>query len=163
MSQVPELDSMGDVPATSSEVGVSAWGLVEEAMSRVTTLSFEEVQERVSENSATLVDIRDVRERWLRGTIPGSHHVPRGMLEFWADPESEYYKPFMQRHVPTIVYCAGGGRSALAADVLQKMGYRNVSHLGPGFNGWKEAGGEWVSVPVPDRAQLAGSEPTEGE
>jgi rhodanese-related sulfurtransferase len=81
-----------------------------------------------------LIDIRDVRERWREGTIPGARHVPRGMLEFWADPESEYHKDFMTRDARVILFCAGGQRSALGADTLTRLGYTNVAHLEIGFD-----------------------------
>jgi rhodanese-related sulfurtransferase len=86
------------------------------------------------------VDIRDVRERRKLGFIPGSTHVPRGMLEFWLDPTSHYYSGKIDPTKRIIVYCAGGQRSALAADVLREMGFPNVAHLAVGFNGWAEAG-----------------------
>jgi len=86
------------------------------------------------------VDIRDVRERKKLGFIPRSTHVPRGMLEFWLDPTSHYYTGKIDPMKRIIVYCAGGQRSALAADVLREMGFPNVAHLAVGFNGWAEAG-----------------------
>jgi rhodanese-related sulfurtransferase len=99
---------------------------------------------------ALVVDIRDVRERWNLGAIPGAKHVPRGMLEFWADPTSPYHKKYMDPNRRTILHCAGGLRSALAADTLMKLGYRDVAHLEIGFDGWKEAGGAIEDVPVPE-------------
>src|SRR5437588_12085523 len=84
--------------------------MVEDARTRVKGLSKEEMQRELEAGEALIVDIRDVRERWRRGTIPGAKHVPRGMLEFWADPESEYYKSFMDPRKRTILYCAGGQR-----------------------------------------------------
>lgn len=124
--------------------------LVADARTRITGLSMEEVQSELELGDALIVDIRDVRERWREGAIPGAKHVPRGMLEFWADPQSEYYKPFMNPRRRTIVYCAGGLRSSLAADVLQKMGYSNVAHLEMGFDAWKQSGGAYVDVPIPE-------------
>ena len=87
-----------------------------------------------------MVDIRDVRERRKLGFIPGSTHVPRGMLEFWLDPTSHYYTGKVDPTKRIIVYCAGGQRSALAADVLREMGFPSVAHLAVGFTGWAEAG-----------------------
>lgn len=124
--------------------------LVADARTRITGLSMEEMQRELASGSALIVDIRDVRERWKEGTIPGAKHVPRGMLEFWADPQSEYHKRYMDPQKYTIVYCAGGLRSSLAADVLQKMGYSNVAHLEMGFDAWKQSGGAYEDVPVPE-------------
>ena len=124
--------------------------MVADAKSRIQGLSKEEAQREFEAGEALIVDIRDVRERWREGTIPGARHVPRGMLEFWADPASEYYKRYMDPQRRTILYCAGGLRSALAADVLQKMGYTNVAHLEMGFDAWKKAGGAWEEVPIPE-------------
>ncbi len=124
--------------------------MVADARTRVKGLSKEEMERELASGEAVIVDIRDVRERWRDGTIPGARHVPRGMLEFWADTQSEYHKRYMDPQKRTIVYCAGGLRSSLAADVLQKMGYTNVAHLEMGFDGWKQAGGAWEEVPIPD-------------
>ena len=123
--------------------------MIADARTRITGLSMEEMQRELASGEALIVDIRDVRERWREGALPGAKHVPRGMLEFWADPQSEYHKRYMDPEKRTIVYCAGGLRSSLAADVLQKMGYTNVAHLEMGFDGWKQAGGAWVEVPIP--------------
>lgn len=87
-----------------------------------------------------LLDIREIQERVDLGTIPGSIHVPRGMLEFWADPASPYYRDYFQEHRRTVVFCAGGGRSVLAVKALEDMGFAQVAHLEPGFGGWKKAG-----------------------
>ena len=124
--------------------------LVADARTRIQGLSMEEAQREFESGEAVIVDIRDVRERWREGAIPGAKHVPRGMLEFWADPKSEYHKRYMNPQKRTILYCAGGLRSSLAADVLQKMGYQNVAHLEIGFDSWKQAGGAWEEVPIPD-------------
>lgn len=115
--------------------------MVAEAKARIEELSVEELQAEIEAGDVTVVDIRDVRERWERGAIPGARSMPRGMLEFWFDPESKYYKGGLDFDARYVVYCAGGGRSALAADALQQLGYRNVAHLTVGFNGWKDAGG----------------------
>jgi rhodanese-related sulfurtransferase len=117
---------------------VQRW--VDDAKTRIQGLSIEELKAELEAGDALVLDLRDVRERWRDGTIPGARSTPRGMLEFWADPESEYHKDFMDPKRRTIVYCAGGQRSALAADMLQKLGYENVAHLEPGFNAWKAAG-----------------------
>jgi len=87
-----------------------------------------------------LLDIRDVRERQKLGWIPGSMHVPRGMLEFWLDPTSPYYSAKVDPEKRIVLYCAAGGRSILATDVLREMGFPNVANFDVGFKGWVEAG-----------------------
>jgi rhodanese-related sulfurtransferase len=114
--------------------------MVEEAKTRIENLSVEQVEAEIARGDVQVVDIRDVRERKKLGSIPGSTHVPRGMLEFWLDPTSHYYTGKIDPTKRIIVYCAGGQRSALAADVLREMGFPNVAHLAVGFNGWAEAG-----------------------
>lgn len=123
--------------------------MIADARTRIKGLTVDELQRELEAGEATVIDIRDVRERWREGTIPGARHVPRGMLEFWADPQSEYHKRYMDPQKRTILYCAGGLRSALAADVLQKMGYQDVAHLEVGYDGWKQAGGKCEDVPTP--------------
>jgi rhodanese-related sulfurtransferase len=114
--------------------------LVAAARERIDNLSLEEAQAEIADDATLLVDIRDPRERERDGTIPGAKHVTRGMLEFWADPESPYYKPFFQFDTRIVVYCAGGLRSALAADTLKTLGFEDVGHIEGGFGAWKEAG-----------------------
>ena len=114
--------------------------MVEEAKTRIENLSVEQLEAEVARGDVQVVDIRDVRERKKVGFIPGSTHVPRGMLEFCLDPTSHYYTGKVDPTKRIIVYCAGGQRSALAADVLREMGFPNVAHLAVGFNGWAEAG-----------------------
>ena len=115
--------------------------MVQDAKSRIEELSVEQLQAEIDAGGVTLIDIRDVREQWERGAIPGARSMPRGMLEFWFDPESKYFRGGLEPDARYVLYCAGGGRSALAADVLQDLGYTNVAHLTVGFNGWKAAGG----------------------
>lgn len=115
--------------------------MVRDAKARITELSVEELQHEIERGDVTLIDIRDPREAWERGAIPGAKSMPRGMLEFWFDPESQYYRGGLSFDARYVVYCAGGGRSALATDMLQALGYTNVAHLTVGFNGWKAAGG----------------------
>jgi rhodanese-related sulfurtransferase len=91
-----------------------------------------------------IVDIRDIRELERDGRIPGSFHAPRGMLEFWVDPASPYHKPVFAEDKTFIIHCASGWRSALATEVLQRMGLKPVLNMKGGFNGWKEAGGAVV-------------------
>ena len=92
-------------------------------------------------DDVVIVDIRDVRELHREGKIPGSFHAPRGMLEFWIDPESPYAKPIFQEDRKFVFQCASGWRSALAAKTAQDMGLSPVAHLGGGFTAWREAGG----------------------
>jgi rhodanese-related sulfurtransferase len=120
--------------------------LVAEAKSRIEELSVAELQEEIAAGDVTVVDIRDVRERWDKGAIPGATSMPRGMLEFWFDPESPYYRSGLGFDHRYVLHCAGGLRSALAADVLQDLGYTNVAHLTVGFNGWAAEGGAVEAV-----------------
>lgn len=89
---------------------------------------------------AVLIDLRESEERKRDGTIPGAFHAPRGMLEFYADPTSPYHRDEFIPEQRVILHCASGGRSALAADTLQQMGYWDVAHLDGGFKAWKEHG-----------------------
>lgn len=124
---------------------VRAWELVDRAKAELENLSPEQVQAELDAGRATVVDIRDVRELYLKGKVPGAVHAPRGMLEFWIDPTSEYHRPEFDPSKRYILYCAGGGRSALAAKAMRDMGYADVAHLEPGFGGWEAAG-----LPVED-------------
>ena len=114
--------------------------LVAAARERIDNLSLDDAQAEIAKDGTLLVDIRDPRERERDGTIPGAKHVTRGMLEFWADPESPYYKPYFEFDTRIVVYCAGGLRSALAADTLKTLGFTDVGHIEGGFGAWKEAG-----------------------
>lgn len=117
------------------------WDKVGAAKEKVRNLSVDELKaELAGDPDLLLVDIREIQERVDLGTIPSAKHAPRGMLEFWADPESPYYRDWFQEGRKTILFCASGGRSALAALALQEMGFSDVAHLEPGFGGWKEAG-----------------------
>ncbi len=109
--------------------------LVDEALSQITTLSASKAKELVEKNKCYLVDIRDIRELWNDGAIENALHIPRGMLEFWLDPESPYYKKekFDNGSKSFVLFCAGGMRSALAAKTLKEMGYSNVAHIDGGF------------------------------
>ena len=89
----------------------------------------------------TFVDLRDIRELDREGRIPGAFHCPRGMLEFWLDPASKYHKPVFAAQGTFVFFCAGGARSALAAQTAQRMGLKPVAHIGGGFCAWREAGG----------------------
>lgn len=110
--------------------------LVAQAEGRVVSLSPAEVDARIGVPGVLLVDLRDIRELKREGRIPGSVHVPRGMLEFWIDPESPYYRDFFDTAEDIILYCNKGWRSALAAETLQSMGIDSVSHLRGGMEAW---------------------------
>ena len=118
----------------------SAAQMVAEAKGHVENLTPQQVAAEVEGGEAILIDIREDDERLQSGAIPNALRAPRGMLEFWADPTSPYHREEFDPARRTILYCASGGRSALAADTLQRMGYRNVAHLDGGIKAWKEAG-----------------------
>lgn len=111
------------------------------AKAGIENLGIEDLKsELASDRGILLVDLRELQERVDLGTIPGSRHVPRGMLEFWADPASPYYRDWFAEDRRIVVFCAGGGRSVFATQALLDMGFADVAHLEPGFNGWKQAG-----------------------
>jgi rhodanese-related sulfurtransferase len=114
--------------------------MVAAAKGRVENLTPEQVAAEMDGADVVLVDIREDDERAQNGTIPGAVRAPRGMLEFWADPTSPYHREEFEPARRTILYCASGGRSALAAETLQGMGYANVAHLDGGITAWKEGG-----------------------
>jgi rhodanese-related sulfurtransferase len=116
--------------------------LVDEANAKIRSLSAEEAIELSGRDDVVIVDLRDIRERVREGFIPGSLHAPRGMLEFWVDPESPYYRDVFGNGKHFVFHCASGWRSALATRDVQEMGLAPVSHIGSGFTGWVEAGGE---------------------
>ena len=114
--------------------------MVNEAKSRIRTLSLEETRARLGKDDVVLVDLRDIRELDREGMIPGAFHCPRGMLEFWIDPESPYHKDVFASGKSFIFYCNGAWRSALATDVAQQMGLEPVYEMAGGFAEWKKAG-----------------------
>ena len=115
--------------------------LVEEAQKKIQTLNPNEVKELLEKKEITLIDVRDIRELWKEGTIENSKHIPRGMLEFWLDPESTYYQANKIENVKKMVlFCALGWRSALATKSLLEMGFKNVAHVNGGFDALKKSG-----------------------
>jgi rhodanese-related sulfurtransferase len=114
--------------------------LVEAANAVVPRITAARAQELIEAGNAVVVDVRDAPEVEKSGKVAGAVHVPRGMLEFRADPESPYYDQSFAKDKTVIVYCAGGGRAALSGQALKEMGYGEVYNLG-GFNDWAEAGG----------------------
>jgi len=117
----------------------TATDLVAEAKQRIQNLTVDQMAEELEQGDVLLVDLREPDERQEHGTIPGAVHAPRGMLEFWADPTCSYHRAEFDPTRRVILYCGGGGRSALAADTLQHMGYADVAHLDGGFKAWKAA------------------------
>ena len=119
----------------------SSQTLVEEAQKSIETLSSSEVKTLYDNKEITLIDVRDIRELWKEGTIENSKHIPRGMLEFWLDPESTYYQSNKIKDIKKIVlFCALGWRSALATKSLLDMGFKNVAHVDGGFDALKKGG-----------------------
>ena len=119
----------------------SSQTLVEEAQKNIETLSSTEVKKLYDNKEITLIDVRDIRELWKEGTIENSKHIPRGMLEFWLDPESTYYQSNKIKDIKKMVlFCALGWRSALAAKSLVDMGFANVAHVDGGFDALKKSG-----------------------
>jgi rhodanese-related sulfurtransferase len=115
--------------------------LLDEANSTVRTLSVEEAKALLGREDVQFVDLRDPRELEREGRMPGAFHCPRGMLEFWIDPESPYAKPQFQQDKTFVFFCAGGWRSALAARTAQDMGLKPVAHIDGGFGAWKKSDG----------------------
>lgn len=118
----------------------SVKSMVDEAMQVITTYSIEEARDLHGRDDVMFVDLRDVRELEREGVIPGAFHAPRGMLEFWVDPESPYHKPQFASGKRFVLFCAAGWRSALATKTMQDMGLDRVGHIDGGYTAWKEAG-----------------------
>lgn len=115
--------------------------LVAEAESEIETLSVEEAMALIGSDDVRFVDLRDIRELKREGRMPGAFHCPRGMLEFWVDPDCPYHKKFFAADAKYVFFCGGGWRSALAAKSAADMGLKPVAHIADGFGGWKKAGG----------------------
>ncbi|MFK7963059.1 MAG: rhodanese-like domain-containing protein [Burkholderiaceae bacterium] len=119
----------------------------DELKANIENLSVDALRDELSANpDLLLVDIREIQEVVDLGTIPGAKNVARGMLEFWADPASPYYRDYFSEDKRIVTFCAGGGRSVYATLALKDMGYTNVAHLEAGFNGWKKSGGDVQEV-----------------
>ena len=134
--------------AQTIKVGIRQ--LVENAEREIETLPTADALALHGRDEVVLVDIRDIRELQRDGKVPGAVHVPRGMLEFWIDPESPYHKPVFAQDKKYVFFCAGGLRSALAAQIAQMMGLQPVAHIKGGFGAWKKAGGP-VEMPEPKK------------
>ena len=114
--------------------------LVSEALNEIKTISSDEAFDMVSEKKCNLIDIRDIRELDREGNVENSNHIPRGMLEFWLDPESPYFKEGkLDMNKEIVLFCSGGLRSALAAKTLKDMGFEKVSHIDGGFGAIKNS------------------------
>jgi rhodanese-related sulfurtransferase len=122
--------------------------LVDAAEREIETLPVEAAIPLVGRDDTVLVDIRDIRELQREGRVPGAFHCPRGMLEFWLDPDSPYHRPVFAQDKTFVFFCGGGLRSALAAQTAQSMGLKPVAHIQGGFGAWKKAGGP---VEMPER------------
>jgi rhodanese-related sulfurtransferase len=137
------------------EVDRKAWDMADAADEQVETVTVAELQAELDaqaggETDVVVLDVRDIREAWIEGGVPGAKHAPRGMVEWWADPSTKYYKPFFHPSKRYVVYCNEAGRSALVAKTLGEMGYDDVAHLEGGFTAWKEQGGAVEDVPQRD-------------
>ena len=114
--------------------------LIAAALAEVDTLDIDDAVALLDQEDIVFVDIRDPRELEREGKVPGAVHAPRGMLEFWVDPTSPYYKEVFGSDAKFVFYCQSGWRSALATKAVRDMGLENVTHIGEGFRGWKDAG-----------------------
>lgn len=135
----------------TGKITTSVKTLVEAAKREIKEYSAEQAIARAKEPGVLLVDIRDPRELEREGRIPGAFHCPRGMLEFWIDPASPYFKPVFGEDKEFVFFCAGGLRSALSTKTVQDMGLKPVAHIVGGFGAWKAAGGP-VDAPKPPAA-----------
>jgi len=120
---------------------LSSKQMVESARARIREIETADAIDMLQDDNVVIVDIRDVRERQRVGAIPGSYSCPRGMVEFWVDPESPYFKDIFEQDKTFLFHCASGWRSALTVATLQDMGFDNAAHIKEGFTGWEKAGG----------------------
>ncbi len=120
--------------------------LIADARERIQTLSVADAQAKLGDPNVVFIDIREIQELEREGAIPGAFHAPRGMLEFWVDPESPYHKKVFEPDKEFVLFCQSAWRSALATAALLDMGLESVSHIEGGFSAWKQAGG-----PIADR------------
>ena len=124
--------------------------MLDEANAKIQTLSVGDAMALQGREDVVFVDLRDPRELEREGRMPGAFHCPRGMLEFWIDPQSPYHKPKFAEDKKFVFFCAGGLRSALAAQTAQEMGLKPVAHVAGGFGAWKKAGGPVEAVEKKD-------------
>ena len=128
--------------------------LVDDALAEIETIDADAAIAMHGREDVVFVDLRDIRELARTGRVPGAIHAPRGMLEFWIDPESPYHKPVFASDARFVFFCAGGWRSALAAQTAQRMGMKPVCHIHGGFGAWDKAGGP-VDRPDPAPGEAA--------
>jgi len=114
--------------------------LIEEAEKHINAITVDKAEALIEDDGTVFVDIRDIRELQREGKLPGATHAPRGMLEFWVDPDSPYHRDVFAQDKKYVFYCASAWRSALATYTVQQMGMNNVCHMAGGFTAWKEAG-----------------------
>jgi rhodanese-related sulfurtransferase len=133
---------------THMKIGYRA--LIDAAEREIETLDVAAARRLLDDDAVVFVDLRDIRELTREGKIPGAFHAPRGMLEFWVDPESPYHKDVFSSGKRLVFYCQSGWRSALATQTVQRMGLTNVCHIGGGFSEWKSADAP-VEMPQPKR------------
>jgi rhodanese-related sulfurtransferase len=148
------------------ELGMAktAADMVAEAKTRIENLTVEQAADEIERGDALLIDVREPEERTADGSIPDAVPAPRGMLEFWADPSSSYHRDEFQPERRVILHCASGGRSALAAQTLQELGYSNVAHMDGGIKAWNASGRPVAQEHQFGRAgRLSGSIPTPAE
>jgi rhodanese-related sulfurtransferase len=136
----------------AQQITVGHKALVEAAEREIETVSTEAALKLHGNDDIVFVDIRDIRELNREGRIPGAFHCPRGMLEFWIDPDCGYHKPIFAEDKKFLFFCAGGLRSALAAQTAAIMGLKPVAHIAGGFGAWRRAGGP-VDAPDPDKSK----------
>ncbi len=129
--------------------------LVEAAEREIDTVPVAEAIKLAGRDDGVLVDIRDIRELQREGKVPGAFHCPRGMLEFWIDPQSPYHKPKFAEDKRFVFFCGGGLRSALATQIAQRMGLKPVAHIAGGFGAWKTAGGPVLPPEIPPQPKKA--------
>lgn len=125
----------------AQEITLGFRAMLEAAEAAIETLEAEAAVALHGADDIVFVDLRDPRELEREGRMPGAFHCPRGMLEFWIDPDSPYHKPAFAEDKTFVFFCAGGWRSALAAETAQRMGLKPVAHVRGGFGAWKKAGG----------------------
>ncbi|TQV79626.1 rhodanese-like domain-containing protein [Denitrobaculum tricleocarpae] len=128
------------------KIGVAQ--MVADAEKEIETLSIDQALAAKNDPDVLFVDLRDVRELRREGRVPGAKHCPRGMLEFWVDPDSKYFDPDFGAGKKLVFFCAMGWRSALATQTVQRMGLEPVAHIDGGFTAWKDAGGA-IEMPEP--------------
>ena len=125
--------------AQNIKIGIKQ--LCDDANKVIETVTVEQAIELHKEDNVIIIDIRDVRELGREGRIPGSYHCPRGMVEFWIDPDSPYHKDVFTQDKSFIFHCAGGLRSALATEIAQRMGLHPVFNMAGGYGAWRDSGG----------------------